>query len=197
MIERPDWEETFLLETISAGLRATCLKRKVGAILVRNKRVLAKGYNGAPPKVQTCLEVRECYYERLAWEDHCLGHGDFPMLKEARKQFCSAIHAEKNAINQCTTTGVVPVGASLYTTNFPCPGCVRDVIIPNHIAEIVVWKPFLTDLTLTADELRVSNFWLGQAKIPTREINITPERLAEILSSFSAVGDKTEYVFKP
>jgi len=197
MIRRPDWEETFLLETISAGLRASCLKRRVGAILARDKRVVAKGYNGAPRKVETCLDVGECYYERLAWEDHLKGHGDFPMLKEARKQFCNAVHAEQNAVNQCGLTGVNPTGASLYTSNFPCPGCVKNAIIPNKIVEVVVWKPFLSDLTLTADELTVSKFWLGQAGIPIREISINPERLAEILGSFSTVGDKTKYVFKP
>ncbi len=196
-IERPSWEEAFLLDIIGGGLRSTCLKRKVCAGLVKDKRVLARGYNGAPPGVETCLQTGECYYERLAWEDHCKGHGEFLILKEARKQFCNAIHAEKNAFNQCTQTGVIPIGASLYTTNFPCPGCVRDVIIPNKIAEVVVWKPFLSNVTLTADELTVSNFWLRQAQIPIRTISITDKRLTELLSLFSSVGDRIEYVFHP
>lgn len=195
MVERPGWEEMFLLEVMLTGLRSTCLKRKVGAALVREKRVLAKGYNGAPPGVETCLETSRCYYEHLAWEDHKKGHGDFELLKEARKQFCNAVHAEKNAINQCTQTGVIPKGASLYTTNFPCPGCVKDVVIPNGIAEIVVWKPFLSNVSLTADELSVSNFWLEQAKIPTRNIDMTEERLKELLSLLPTVGDRMGYVF--
>jgi dCMP deaminase len=187
----------FILAFLVPGSRSTCLKSQVGAALVRNKRVLAKGYNGAPPNVQTCLETKQCYYEHLAWQDHKNGHGDFELLKEARKQFCNAVHAEKNAINQCTQTGVIPMGASLYTTNFPCPGCVKDVIIPNGILEIVVWKPYLSTISLTADELRVSNYWLEQAKISIRTITMSDERLNELFSLFSQVGDRMSYVFQP
>ena len=118
-------------------------------------------------------------------------------MKEERKGFCSAVHAEKNAFNQCSRYGVSAQGASLYTTNFPCPGCARDVIVPNGVREIVVLKDYLENPLLTMDEYRVSEYWLGQAKIPVRKLDFSEERLKELLSTLLVVGNRSEYRFRP
>lgn len=193
---RPEWDESFMIQAILAATRASCLVRHVGAALVKEKRVIASGYNGAPPDVETCLDKGACFYQNLAYEDSLKGLGTFEVLKEQRKEFCSAIHAEKNAINQCTKHGVSPQGAELYITNFPCPGCVRDAIIPNQIKSIVVWKEYLKNPLLTMDEYEVSNFWLRQAGVKVRKLDLRKERINEIFSQALSVGERTSYRFE-
>ena len=194
---RPSWDESFMLQAMVAALRSSCLVRSVGAVLVRDLRVIASGYNGAGPGIETCLDTGVCFYQDLAYQDSLKGLGRFEQLKEERKGFCSAVHAEKNAFNQCSRYGVSAQGASLYTTNFPCPGCARDVIVPNGVREIVVLKDYLENPLLTMDEYRVSEYWLGQAKIPVRKLDFSEERLKELLSTLLVVGNRSEYRFRP
>ena len=194
---RPSWDESFMLQAMVAALRSSCLVRSVGAVLVRDLRVIASGYNGAGPGIETCLDTGVCFYQDLAYQDSLKGLGRFEQLKEERKGFCSAVHAEKNAFNQCSRYGVSAQGASLYTTNFPCPGCARDVIVPNGVREIVVLKDYLENPLLTMDEYRVSEYWLGQAKIPVRKLDFSEERLKELLSALLVVGNRSEYRFRP
>jgi dCMP deaminase len=193
--KRPTWDEMFMLHAILAGIRSSCLVRQVGAVLVRDKRIIASGYNGAPPNVTTCLEKEECFYQRLAHDDAEKGLGAFDILKEERKAFCSAIHAEKNAVNQCSVNGVSAAGTTLYISNFPCPGCVRDTIIPNRIEKIVVWKEYLSNKILTHDEYTLSNFWLGQAGVKISKMDFSRERIERIFSMALFVGDRLPYRF--
>lgn len=194
-IKRPEFEEMFMLHAIIAAVRSSCLVRRVGAVLVKDKRIIASGYNGAPPEVVTCLEKNECFYQRLAHDDAERGLGKFEILKEERKAFCSAIHAEKNALNQCSVHGVSAIGSVLYSTNFPCPGCVRDSIIPNRVAKVVVWKGYLQNKLLTHDEYSLSNYWLGQAGVKICKMDLSHQRIQEIFSLALLVGDRTDYRF--
>lgn len=196
-IKRPSWDEMFMIHAIMAAVRSSCLVRSVGAVLVKEKRVIASGYNGAPPDVESCLDRGECFYQRLAYEDSLKGHGDFLILKEERKSSCNAIHAEKNAINQCSIHGISTVGSVLYSTNFPCPGCVRDAIIPNRIEKVVVWKEYLSNKLLTLDEYSLSKFWLQQAGIKICKMNMERSRVQEISALALMVGDRSEYKFDP
>jgi dCMP deaminase len=187
-----------MLTAIKAGARTSCLKRGVGAVLVRNKRDLVSGYNGAPAKAKNCLiDYQECFYERLAWEDHQKGHGPFELLKEARKIFCIARHAEGNAIQQCIDTGVSPKGATLFVTNFPCPRCVLEYIIPNELAGVIVWKDYLKNPLLTEDEYSLSKRHLDEHGILIEKFELTAQRIDEINALYHMVGNKTSYVFKP
>ena len=197
MSQRPSWEEIFMINAIIAGIRSSCLKRQVGAVLIKDKRVIASGYNGAPPGVETCLDVGECFYEALAHKDSTNGNGlgTFEILREERKIFCSAVHAEKNAINQCSIYGMSAVGAVLYITNFPCPGCVRDIIIPNRIKHLVVWKEYLQNKLLTHDEYSLSKHWLGQVGIGITKLDLSPERVKEIFGMALTVGNRLSYRF--
>ena len=194
---RPTWDEMFMLQAIISATRGSCLVRHVGATLVRGKRIIASGYNGAPPDVETCLDTGVCFYQNLADQDAIKGLGEFSVLKEQRKDFCSAVHAEKNAINQCSRNGVSAECSELYITNFPCPGCVRDVIIPNKIVGIVVWKEYLQNKLLTMDEYEVSKFWLAQAGIKVRKMEFSKDRMQEIFLQALSVGDRLEYRFQP
>ena len=99
---RPTWDEYFLQLARQAATRSTCLRRQVGAVLVRDKRILATGYNGAPRGVAHCLDVG-CLRDQLG-----IPSGE-------RHELCRAIHAEQNAIIQAAVHGVAIEGATLYT----------------------------------------------------------------------------------
>ena len=112
---RPTWDEYFLQLARQAATRSTCLRRQVGAVLVRDRRVLATGYNGAPRGVSHCLDVG-CLREQL----------DIPSGERA--ELCRAIHAEQNAIIQAALHGVAIEDATLYTTVQPCVLCAKMLI---------------------------------------------------------------------
>ncbi len=112
---RPSWDEYFLQLARQAATRSTCLRRQVGAILARDKRILATGYNGAPRGVEHCLDVG-CLRDEL----------DIPSGE--RHELCRAIHAEQNAIIQAALHGVAIEGATLYTTLHPCILCAKMLI---------------------------------------------------------------------
>ena len=112
---RPTWDEYFLQLARQAATRSTCLRRQVGAVLVRDKRVLATGYNGAPRGVAHCLEVG-CLRDELG-----IPSGE-------RQELCRAIHAEQNALIQAAVHGVAVDGATLYTTLQPCILCAKMLI---------------------------------------------------------------------
>jgi dCMP deaminase len=112
---RLSWDEYFLQLARQAATRSTCLRRQVGALLVRDKRILATGYNGAPRGVAHCLDVG-CLREELG-----IPSGE-------RQELCRAIHAEQNAIIQAALHGVAIEGATLYTTLHPCVLCAKMLI---------------------------------------------------------------------
>ncbi len=95
--------------------RSTCLRRQTGAILVKNKRILTTGYNGAPRGIKHCAEVG-CLRENL----------DIPSGE--RHELCRGLHAEQNAIIQAALHGVPIEGSILYTTHQPCIVCVKMII---------------------------------------------------------------------
>ncbi len=194
---RPTWDESFMLKAMVSAIRSSCLVRPVGAVLVRDKREVASGYNGAPPNVETCLETSVCFYQDLAYKDSLLGHGTYEDLKDKRKQFCVAAHAEINTFAQCSLLGISAAGCSLYITNFPCPGCVRDVIIPNKISEIVVWKDYLRNPAITLDELTMSELWLQRAGIKVRRLKFSETRIRELFVQLLMAGERTDYKFIP
>lgn len=112
---RPSWDEYFMKMAELAATRSTCLRRKVGAVIVREKRVLATGYNGAPFGLAHCEEVG-CLREKLG-----IPSGE-------RHEICRGAHAEQNAIIQAATLGVSLKGSTLYSTNQPCIICAKMVI---------------------------------------------------------------------
>ncbi|MCK9525938.1 MAG: dCMP deaminase family protein [Limnochordia bacterium] len=95
--------------------RSTCLRRQVGAVLVRDKHIIATGYNGAPRGISHCMEVG-CLREKLA-----IPSGE-------RHEMCRGTHAEQNAIIQAALHGVSTDGATLYCTHQPCILCAKMLI---------------------------------------------------------------------
>jgi dCMP deaminase len=195
--KRPSWDESHMMAAISAATRTSCLVRAVGAVLVKDKRVVAGGYNGAPPKITSCLQTGECSYKRAAYTEWQENGGNLDVLYDTFKPFCIAAHAEANAIAQCAIMGVSTHGCTLYVTNFPCPNCVRENIILCGITEVVVWKEYLSKPLLTTDEKRVSESLLRQADISFRYVKISKRRMSQINTLAQNVGDRTEYRFEP
>lgn len=113
--ERPSWDEYFMDITRVVATRSTCLRRQVGAIIVKDKRMLTSGYNGAPGGLKHCREVG------------CLRES-FHVPSGQRHELCRGIHAEQNAIVQAALYGVAIEGATLYCTHQPCSACTKMII---------------------------------------------------------------------
>lgn len=127
---RPEWDDYFMEITEVVAKRSTCLRRQIGAIVVRDGRILATGYNGSPSGLKHCAEVG------------CL-RNEQNIPSGERHELCRAVHAEQNAIIQCALAGI-PIGdATLYTTNFPCVLCARMLI--NAKVRKIIYKDSYPD----------------------------------------------------
>lgn len=127
-LKRISWDEYFLKIAETVSERSTCLRRKVGAVLVSDKRILATGYNGAPKGLLHCAQIG-CLRKTLK-------------IKPSEKiEICRGIHAEQNVLVQAAFFGIPVAGATLYSTHFPCITCAK-MIINAGIKRIVVRKPY-------------------------------------------------------
>ncbi|MFO7964893.1 MAG: cytidine/deoxycytidylate deaminase family protein [Desulfobacterales bacterium] len=112
---RPNWETYFMEITRLVARRSTCIRRAVGAVIVKDKRILSTGYNGAPSGIRHCREVG-CLRDKMNIDSG------------QRHELCRGIHAEQNAIIQAAYHGVSIKGADLYCTNLPCIICAKMII---------------------------------------------------------------------
>lgn len=114
-MERLSWDDYFMEITRLVAKRSTCLRRHVGAVIVRDKRILATGYNGAPRGLPHCSETG-CVREKLG------------IPSGQRQELCRGLHAEQNAIIQAALFGVSIEGAQVYCVNQPCIVCAKMLI---------------------------------------------------------------------
>jgi dCMP deaminase len=121
--KRPSWDIYFLEVARLVSKRSTCLRRNVGAVLVKDKRILATGYNGAPRGLKHCLDIG-CIRQKLR------------VPSGERHELCRALHAEQNALIQASLYGISVEGSTLYATNQPCIICAK-MLINAGIKEIV------------------------------------------------------------
>ena len=131
---RPSWDEYFMEITEVVATRSTCVRRRVGAIIVKDKRILATGYNGAPSGLSHCGESG-CIREKL----------NIPSGE--RHELCRGRHAEQNAIIQCAVHGINMQGATLYSTTQPCVLCSK-MLINAGIKRIVFHGAYPDELSL-------------------------------------------------
>ena len=134
--KRPEWDEYFMSIAELVSSRSTCLRRKVGAVLVREKRILATGYNGAPSGIKHCTP-KTCLRSKQG----------VPSGKQ--QELCRGLHAEQNVIIQAALHGVSTRGATLYCTHKPCILCAK-MIINAGIVRIVYQNHYPDPL---ADEM--------------------------------------------
>lgn len=133
MNERPSWDEYFSRIAAEVAQRSTCLRRRVGAILVREKRILATGYNGAPRGIRHCSETG------CIRETHNVPSGE-------RHELCRGLHAEMNALIQAATHGIRVRVATLYCTTFPCSLCAK-MLINAGVMRIVAQSDYADKLS--------------------------------------------------
>lgn len=121
--QRPGWDEYFIEIAALVSKRSTCLRRKVGAVLVKERRILATGYNGTPTKITHC-SVTGCLREKLK------------VPSGERHELCRGLHAEQNVLLQAALYGISLRDSTLYCTNQPCIICTK-MLINAGIKEIV------------------------------------------------------------
>ena len=114
-VVRPAWHVYFMKMAKLVSERSTCLRRQVGAVLVKNNQVIASGYNGAPKHVEHC-SIYNCLREK------------FNVPSGEKHELCRGVHAEQNTIIQAAVNGSSLDGAVLYCTNFPCSICAKMII---------------------------------------------------------------------
>jgi len=144
--ERPSWNNYFSDITDLVAKRSTCLRRQVGAVLVKGKRILATGYNGAPSGMKHCAEIG------------CLRESANVPSGE-RHELCRALHAEQNVIVQAAYHGIAIAGATLYCTNFPCVICAKMLI--NAGIKKIYYKEGYPD-PLSSEMLKASGIEVRQ-----------------------------------
>lgn len=141
-MDRISWNDYFMEMAELASRRSTCLRRKVGAVIVKENQVLATGYNGAPKGLPNCCDIGSCLRQELS-----IPSGE-------RHELCRAVHAENNAITQCAVNGVSCKGAVLYVTASPCVMCLKQII--NAGITKIYAKEFYPD-KLSLEMLKQSN----------------------------------------
>ena len=159
---RPDWDRYFLEIAIVVARRSTCLRRQIGAVIVRDRRILTTGYNGAPSGLAHCLEAG------------CL-RDELKIASGTRHEVCRALHSEMNAIIQAAQHGVSTKGATLYCTHQPCSVCAR-MLINAGIVKIVYTGDYPDDFSLSL--LREAGIELARLPKPTKAQPVQPEELA-------------------
>jgi len=147
-IKRPSWDDYFMKASFLVCERSTCLRRKVGAVLVKDKQILATGYNGAPTGITHCDETG-CLRQKLG------------VPSGQRHEICRGLHAEQNVILQAAAYGVSTKGSTLYITNAPCSICAK-MIINAGIKEVVISDEY-------PDKMAVD--FLKEAKVGLRYLN--------------------------
>lgn len=134
MDRRPSWDEYFMAIVTQVATRSTCRRRQIGAVIVKDKRILATGYNGAPSGLAHCLEVG-------CLRDDCRAESG------ERHELCRGLHAEQNAIIQAALHGVSIKGAMIYSTHQPCTLCAK-MIINSGIRHILYLSPYPDELAV-------------------------------------------------
>jgi dCMP deaminase len=131
---RPSWDEYFMEIVDLIKSRSTCIRRQVGALIVKDKRILATGYNGAPTGCRHCTEIG-CLRQKMG------------IPSGQRHELCRAIHAEQNAIVQAAYSGTSVAGGTLYVTHQPCVLCAK-MIINAGIKRIVYRGEYPDELSM-------------------------------------------------
>jgi len=144
--KRPSWDEYFLKVAMLVSERATCPRMHCGCVLVKDKQILSTGYNGSIPGDGHC-EDDGC----LIVDNHCI----------------RTIHAEMNAILQCSSHGISTQGSTAYITNMPCTNCAKALITAG-IKKIVIFSDYHD--TLAEEFFKKANVKIKRLSIPNKNI---------------------------
>ena len=134
-MNRPSWDEYFMEMAELTAQRSTCIRRQVGAVIVREKRAIATGYNGAPRGLAHCEEKGGCLRQKLQ------------IPSGQRHELCRALHAEQNAIIQAASMGHAIEGGTIYITHQPCVICAK-MIVNAGIVRVVYGEGYPDEFAL-------------------------------------------------
>lgn len=134
-MKRPTWDEYFMEMAELTAKRATCSRRQVGAVIIRDNRAVATGYNGAPRGLAHCEEKGGCLRQKLG------------IPSGQRHELCRALHAEQNAIISAASMGNAIEGGTIYITHQPCVICAK-MIVNAGIKRIVVREGYPDELSM-------------------------------------------------
>ena len=151
-MDRPSWDEYFMEMAELTAKRSTCMRRHVGAVIVKDRRAIATGYNGAPRGIMHCEDRGGCLRQQLN------------VPSGQRHELCMALHAEQNAIIQAAAMGNSIEGGTIYITHQPCAICAK-MIINAGISRIVVKEGYPDQLSVDIlDEAGLKIIMLGEIK---------------------------------
>ncbi|MGO9175034.1 MAG: deoxycytidylate deaminase [Desulfobaccales bacterium] len=185
---RPSWDEYFMLIAKLVSTRSTCNSRPTGAVLVKDKQLLATGYNGSMPGAPHCLD-------QVMPDGSPYCHRRAMKIPDADKyNYCRASHAEANAIAQAARYGVAIKGASLYVTLQPCFVCVK------LLATAQIERVYYELAYESQDPLRDA-FWEAAVQEAGfqdfRQLTVSPEALAYILPSLKEATSRRQLPATP
>ncbi len=152
--ERPTWDQYFMRMAFLAASRSNCTRRKVGAVIVKDKNVLATGYNGPPSGTVHC-DVVGCIRDELN------------VPSGERHELCRGLHAEQNAIIQAAVHGVSIKDAVIYVTTHPCVVCSK-MLMNAQIREIIYAQGYpdeLSELMLLESDIKKRHFELPEGEV--------------------------------
>jgi len=155
---RPDIDEYFLKIASVVAERSTCRRRHIGAVAVKDKHILATGYNGAPAGLKDCLELG-CLRDELG------------IASGTRQEICRGIHAEQNVVIQASLHGVSLEGSTIYCTHSPCVLCAK-MLVNAKIRRFVTFGKYADDSFL--DLFRQAGIEFSLRKKPPSEITYLP-----------------------
>ncbi|MFA6951559.1 MAG: cytidine/deoxycytidylate deaminase family protein [Candidatus Methanomethylophilaceae archaeon] len=153
-MKRPSNDEYFMSMAYLVSSRSTCIRRKVGAIIVKDKHILSTGYNGSPKGTRHCEELG-CIREQLK------------IPSGTRHELCRGVHAEQNAVAQAAYFGVSVNGGTVYCTTFPCSMCAK-ILINSGITEIVYDNGYMDELSkelLAETDIKIRRFQFDGKKL--------------------------------
>ena len=154
-LTRPDTDEYFLKIASVVAERSTCHRHHVGAVAVKNKHILATGYNGAPSGLKDCLELG------------CL-RDELNIPSGTRQEICRGIHAEQNVIIQASLHGVSLEGSTIFATHTPCNQCAK-MLVNAKIARYVSFGRY--DDNSFIDLFQEAGIELNMKKRPSSRIS--------------------------
>lgn len=157
--ERLNWDEKHMLAALSAASRSSCHYLNTGAVLVKNKRIIAEGYNGAPEGIANCLE-NGCRKEKYGINFETKGTGN-----------CRGIHAEVNALEEIAKKDALD--SILYSVYYPCSECAK-IIVNKGVKEVVYLKIYKEPDSLTKELFE-------EKKIKVRKLELDIERCVRVL----------------